>query len=167
MMRSERAGGHSHGGPACPDRGLSAIAPPCADACAAASVALGAATPARAHGFGERYELPLPLSLYLFGAAAAVAVSFVIAGLFVRHAPATRRAPACRSARHPPGRLIARLPVVALLLRLVALAYSSSRSRRVHRRSESIPQHRADAGLDHLVGRLRLCVGVRRRPVGS
>ena len=46
---------------------------------AIARPALLAATPASAHGFGERYELPLPLSLYLFGAAAAVAVSFVIA----------------------------------------------------------------------------------------
>ena len=32
---------------------------------------------------------------------------------------------------------------------------------------QSLPQHRADAGLDHLVGRLRLCVGVRRRPVAA
>src|SRR6516162_5116521 len=42
------------------------------------------ATPAAAHGFGQRYDLPLPLSLYLFGAAAAVVVSFIIVGLFVR-----------------------------------------------------------------------------------
>ena len=37
---------------------------------AAACLALGAATPAAAHGFGQRYDLPLPLPLYLFGAAA-------------------------------------------------------------------------------------------------
>src|SRR6516162_10878247 len=42
------------------------------------------ASPAAAHGFGQRYDLPLPLSLYLFGAAAAVVVSFIIVGLFVR-----------------------------------------------------------------------------------
>jgi len=42
------------------------------------------ASPAVAHGFGQRYDLPLPLSLYLFGAAAAVVVSFIIVGLFVR-----------------------------------------------------------------------------------
>src|SRR6516162_8031422 len=41
-------------------------------------------SPAAAHGFGQRYDLPLPLSLYLFGAAAAVVVSFIIVGLFVR-----------------------------------------------------------------------------------
>src|SRR6516162_2187917 len=40
-------------------------------------------SPAAAHGFGQRYDLPLPLSLYLFGAAAAVVVSFIIVGLFV------------------------------------------------------------------------------------
>jgi hypothetical protein len=42
------------------------------------------ATPAAAHGFGQRYELPVPLSLYLFGATAAVALSFVVFALFVR-----------------------------------------------------------------------------------
>jgi len=47
------------------------------------------ATPAGAHGFGERYELPVPLSLYLFGAAAAVALSFVVFGLFIGRAQAT------------------------------------------------------------------------------
>jgi hypothetical protein len=47
------------------------------------------ATPAAAHGFGQRYELPVPLSLYLYGAAAVVALSFVLLGLFVRQAPRT------------------------------------------------------------------------------
>ncbi|WP_264716420.1 hypothetical protein [Limobrevibacterium gyesilva] len=47
---------------------------------------LGAAVPASAHGFGQRYDLPVPLSLYLTGAAAAVVVSFVIIALFV-HRP--------------------------------------------------------------------------------
>jgi hypothetical protein len=42
------------------------------------------ATPAGAHGFGQRYELPVPLPLYLIAAAAAVALSFVVFGLFVR-----------------------------------------------------------------------------------
>jgi len=45
-------------------------------------------TPASAHGFGQRYDLPVPLSLYLAGAGAAVAVSFVVIALFVRR-PAT------------------------------------------------------------------------------
>jgi hypothetical protein len=87
---------------------------------AAACVALGTAAPAAAHGFGQRYDLPLPLSLYLFGAAAAVALSFLVFGLFVRHAPATRRGPHVDLLATAPGRLIA-WPGVVLLLRLVAL----------------------------------------------
>jgi [protein-PII] uridylyltransferase len=41
-------------------------------------------TPACAHGFGQRYDLPIPLSFYLVGTASAVVVSFLIVGLFVR-----------------------------------------------------------------------------------
>ena len=81
-----------------------------------------AATPAGAHGFGERYELPLPLSLYLFGAAAAVAVSFVIAGLFVRQPHAARAYPRVDLLGHPLGRLILH-DGVAFALRLVALVF--------------------------------------------
>src|SRR5438445_11194510 len=87
---------------------------------AAACVALGTAAPAAAHGFGQRSDLPLPLSLYLFGAASAVALSFVVFGLFVRHAPATRRGLHVDLLATAPGRLIA-WPGVVLLLRLVAL----------------------------------------------
>src|SRR5262245_28441583 len=43
---------------------------------------LAGATPAVAHGFGQRYDLPLPLSLYLVGAGATVALSFAAAVLF-------------------------------------------------------------------------------------
>ncbi len=50
---------------------------------AAAALALGWATPALAHAFGQRYDLPVPLSLYLVGAGAAVALSFVVIGAFV------------------------------------------------------------------------------------
>ena len=50
----------------------------------AALAAVVAATPAYAHGFGERYDLPLPLDYFIVGAAAAVALSFVVIGLFVR-----------------------------------------------------------------------------------
>lgn len=45
---------------------------------------LTGATPALAHGFGQRYDLPVPLWLWVTGAAAAVALSFVVIGLFVR-----------------------------------------------------------------------------------
>ncbi len=49
----------------------------------AAGLAL-AVSPAAAHGFGERYDLPVPLGLYVLGAGAAVALSFVVMGVFVR-----------------------------------------------------------------------------------
>ena len=41
-------------------------------------------TPAYAHGFGERYDLPIPLNFFLVGAAATVALSFVVIGFFLR-----------------------------------------------------------------------------------
>ncbi len=42
------------------------------------------ASPASAHAFGQRYDLPIPLNYFLLGAAAAVALSFVVVGVFVR-----------------------------------------------------------------------------------
>ena len=57
--------------------------------------------------------------------------------------------------------LCSRCKLVALALFLVTILAGFIGSR------QSVPQHRADAGLDHLVGRLRLCVGVRRRPVAA
>ena len=35
-------------------------------------------TPAYAHGFGERYDLPIPFGAYIFGAVSTVVLSFVI-----------------------------------------------------------------------------------------
>lgn len=74
--------------------------------------ACGAAIPAGAHGFGQRYDLPLPLSLYLFGTAAAVVLSFVIVSFSVRSvSPSTG---------YPHVELIARRGLV-VSLKLVAL----------------------------------------------
>src|SRR5262245_4528032 len=42
------------------------------------------ASPAAAHGFGQRYDLPLPLSHYVWGAGATVAFSFIVAALFLK-----------------------------------------------------------------------------------
>src|SRR5262245_16790233 len=96
----------------------------CVRASAVASVlaaAVWAATsPAEAHGFGQRYELPLPLGLYLFGAAAAVALSFVVFGLFVRRAPAPRTHSQVDLLATPVGRVIGH-PAVVLTLRLAVL----------------------------------------------
>ena len=44
-------------------------------------------TPADAHGFGQRYDLPIPLSFYLFGTAAAVVLTFIIVALLIREHP--------------------------------------------------------------------------------
>ena len=60
-----------------------------------------AATPAHAHGFGQRYDLPIPLSFYVFGAGATVALSFVVAAMFLHTArlpEAYPRLPLLRSA---------------------------------------------------------------------
>src|SRR6516165_8478950 len=66
------------------------------------------AVPAHAHGFGQRYDLPLPLLLYLFGTAAAVVLSFVIVGLFARHAPGATGYPRIDLMARPLHRQIAR-----------------------------------------------------------
>jgi hypothetical protein len=92
---------------------------------AAAAFRIGAAvvacaSPAGAHGFGERYELPLPLSFYLFGTVAAVFFSFVIVGLFVRHAPPVAY-PRVGRLSAVPG-LVSALKIIALLLFFVAIA---------------------------------------------
>ena len=80
------------------------------------------ATPAVAHGFGQRYELPLPLSLYLFGAASAVALSFVVFGLFVRRGRAPRAHAQIDLLGNPIGRMVAQTAVVwALRLAVLAL----------------------------------------------
>jgi hypothetical protein len=57
-----------------------------AAATASPSLAIWVATPACAHGFGQRYDLPIPLSFYFAGTAAAIIVTFLMVGLFVRDA---------------------------------------------------------------------------------
>jgi hypothetical protein len=79
------------------------------------------ATPAAAHGFGQRYELPVPLSLYLFGAAAAVALSFVVFGLFVRRHAVPEAGARRDLLAAPPGRALAH-PAFLFVLRAAALA---------------------------------------------
>jgi hypothetical protein len=50
------------------------------------------ASPASAHSFGTRYDLPLPLGLYLTSAGAAVALSFIIMARFLKHRGETEEA---------------------------------------------------------------------------
>jgi hypothetical protein len=79
--------------------------------------------PARAHGFGQRYDLPLPLSFYLFGTAAAIVFSFVVVGFFVRRTPRSLGYPHVDLRGHWLGRLLAS-PVLSVLLKLVVLGLS-------------------------------------------
>ena len=60
---------------------------------AAALGLVGFAATARAHAFGERYDLPIPLSYFLVGGAITVALSFVVIGLFVRRGKGERGYP--------------------------------------------------------------------------
>ncbi|MBI1776454.1 MAG: hypothetical protein HYR63_14000 [Proteobacteria bacterium] len=76
--------------------------------------------PAAAHGFGQRYDLPLPLSLYLFGTAAAIVLSFVVVGLFARHAPGVQGYPRLELLAHPRVRSIANL-LILVPLKLLAV----------------------------------------------
>src|SRR5438874_6995189 len=78
------------------------------------------ASPAVAHGFGQRYDLPLPLSLYLLATAAAVVFSFVIAALFMRRAPGSLSYPRVDLLAHPLSRWIAH-PALGLALKLLSL----------------------------------------------
>ena len=50
----------------------------------AATGIFAASSPAAAHGFGQRYDLPIPLAHYIWGAGATVALSFVLLALFLR-----------------------------------------------------------------------------------
>src|SRR5262249_54835847 len=99
----------------------SAVAPRCVGKLlAAATAACLLAAPAHAHGFGQRYDLPLPLSFYLFGTAAAVVVSFIVVGLFARHAPGARGYPRIDLSSRPLGRLLAQ-PIIVGALKLAAV----------------------------------------------
>jgi hypothetical protein len=79
-------------------------------------------TPAYAHGFGQRYDLPVPLWLYVAGAGAAVALSFVVIGLFVGGRSSADAYPRFNLLRWPWGRaLLHRALVLPLQVLAVAL----------------------------------------------
>lgn len=85
---------------------------------------LAGAAPVEAHGFGQRYDLPVPLGLYLSGAAAAVAFSFLLLGLFLRHAPGLHAYPRVNLLRWPVVRLLAH-PAVLLGAKAASVALFS------------------------------------------
>lgn len=96
----------------------------------------GAAAPALAHGFGQRYDLPVPLWLWVTGAAAAVALSFVVIGLFVHGTPGLHGYPRLNILQWKLGRLLAhkaahhivKLVFVGLLLLIVAAGVAGNQN---------------------------------------
>ena len=97
---------------------------------------LAAATPATAHGFGERYDLPVPLSLWVAGAAIAVVLSFVVIGVLVRGSATAGRYPrtnllrwrAARLLVHPGVWLAGQVVSIALLVLIVAAGVFGTQS---------------------------------------
>ena len=88
-----------------------------------AAFALAAfASSARAHAFGERYDLPIPLSYFLVGGAATVALSFVVIGLFMRRGESERGYPRLNLFAVPALGVVLRSPVVSFVLRLASVA---------------------------------------------
>ncbi|MGH6947109.1 MAG: hypothetical protein ACREDZ_07250, partial [Kiloniellales bacterium] len=94
----------------------------------AIALALLTPSPALAHAFGARYDLPIPLGLWLAGAGAVVALSFAILAVF---ATAQRRSdagprfeltglPVLRALTHPAILFLLRLFSALLLLLIVA-----------------------------------------------
>ena len=84
--------------------------------CAVAVLAfLATATPANAHAFAQRYDLPIPLWLNLIGAGATVAVSFVIVGIFVRRDKEADTLPRLELLNTAVGRAVAHRHVLSLL----------------------------------------------------
>ncbi len=72
-------------------------------------------TPAQAHGFAQRYDLPVPLGLYLIGAALTVAVSFVVIAYFVRGDRRLQSYPTVNLLGTRPGKLISHHWLIGLL----------------------------------------------------
>jgi hypothetical protein len=84
--------------------------------CILSLLAAGAASPAWAHGFGQRFDLPLPLWLWLTGAGATILVTFALAFVFIKGEGARQRD------WLPPAWLLDPLRVAAVLVFLLSLA---------------------------------------------
>src|SRR3984893_18114167 len=96
---------------------------------AAAAALLAPATPASAHGFGQRYDLPLPLTLWVSAAGLTIVISFVVVAMFMREQTTARdytridllRIPLVRGLASPiVGDTIRALVALIFLLTLVA-----------------------------------------------
>jgi hypothetical protein len=81
----------------------------------AAALATIGSSPALAHAFGQRYDLPAPLWMYLGGAGAAVAFSFAVMALTLRRNVAAASIPSFELSSTPLGRWLTHRAVLALL----------------------------------------------------
>ncbi|MGE0705167.1 MAG: hypothetical protein AB7F99_05980 [Vicinamibacterales bacterium] len=82
------------------------------------------ASPARAHAFAERYDLPLPLWYYLAGAGLAVVLSFVAAGLFLRPGARTTLTSGIPLDKYRSWRVVSSRPATALLRALSVVFFA-------------------------------------------
>ena len=133
---------------------------------AAALGLVGFAATARAHAFGERYDLPIPLSYFLVGGAITVALSFVVIGLFVRRGKGERGYPRLNLlAVRGLGAALAS-PATLFGLRLLSRGRVRPGARHLLLRQRATPGGaRAHLRLDSVVGRHGLRVGAVRQPV--
>lgn len=82
---------------------------------------LCAVSPAQAHAFAQRYDLPIPLWLYVIGAGTTVAVSFLVVGIFLKKDGLGHNSHRLELLNTIIGRCVAHRYVVALL-RLLSVA---------------------------------------------
>jgi hypothetical protein len=81
------------------------------------TLAAGSVTPAAAHGFGEKPDLPVPEPFYWAAVVVAVILSFALAALFARRTAGPSAYPTYDLLQHPPVRAVVESPAVLLLLR--------------------------------------------------
>jgi hypothetical protein len=79
------------------------------------------ASPADAHGFGQRFDLPLPLWLWLTGAGTTIVLTFVVMALFVKERAADASYPHLDLYRFAPVRFAAHRGLLEIV-RAVAVA---------------------------------------------
>jgi hypothetical protein len=96
---------------------------PAAAGASVAALAVIRASPAEAHAFGQRYDLPVPLALYLAGAGAAVFLSFVLMAVFVRRGSGAAAYPRVNLLRGRAGRTLTHPALLGAVKGLSVLAF--------------------------------------------
>ena len=88
-----------------------------------ATIVALAASPAFAHGFGQRFDLPLPLWLWLTGAGATIVLTFVVMALFVKERPAGTQYPRLDLLQYPVIHRVANAKTGAIVRVLALLLF--------------------------------------------